>query len=159
MCGRLTVLCVCGVDKLFCNDNGLTHYIHSFRFDLNVEPMFAVMALYDAKEKKKISESFHLDCNTSDIQQKWKDSSEERSLASLARSAIFNITYPSNDVYLIIKVGNFIWHLIGPLSTDLTLSKHAKSKLGGDQNIYSLHSIYTSMLLGLTMSILALQLN
>lgn len=64
------------------------------------------MALYDAKEKKKISESFHLDCNTSDIQQKWRDSREERSMASLARSAIFNITYPNSDVYLIIKVGS-----------------------------------------------------
>ena len=62
------------------------------------------MALYDAKEKKKISESFHLDCNPSDIQHKWKDSKEERSLASLSRSAIFNITYPSSDIYLIIKV-------------------------------------------------------
>ena len=77
------------------------------RFELNVEPMFAVMALYDAKEKKKISESFHLDCNTSEIQQKWRDHREERSMASLARSAIFNITYPSSDVYLIIKVGQF----------------------------------------------------
>ena len=66
--------------------------------------MFAVMALYDAKEKKKISESFHLDCNTSEIQQKWRGHGEERSMASLARSAIFNITYPSSDVYLIIKV-------------------------------------------------------
>lgn len=71
---------------------------------MNVEPMFAVMALYDAKEKKKISESFHLDCNTSEIQQKWRGHGEERSMASLARSAIFNITYPSSDVYLIIKV-------------------------------------------------------
>ena len=74
------------------------------RFDLNIEPVFAVMALYDAKEKKKISESFHLDCNPSDIQHKWRDSKDERSLASLSRSAIFNITYPSSDIYLIIKV-------------------------------------------------------
>ena len=84
--------------------------------------MFAVMALYDAKEKKKISESFHLDCNTSDIQQKWRDSSEERSLASLARSAIFNITYPSSDVYLIIKVGNVIWPL--PLEALFNIYMH-----------------------------------
>ena len=81
------------------------------RFDLNIEPVFAVMALYDAKEKKKISESFHLDCNPSDIQQKWKDNREERSLASLSRSAVFNITYPSSDVYLIIKVSNMHTHL------------------------------------------------
>ena len=66
--------------------------------------MFAVMALYDAKEKKKISESFHLDCNPSDVQHMLDDHWEERSMASLSRSAIFNITYPSSDVYLIIKV-------------------------------------------------------
>lgn len=66
--------------------------------------MFAVMALYDAKEKKKISETFHLDCNPSDIQHMLDDHWEERSMASLSRSAIFNITYPSSDVYLIIKV-------------------------------------------------------
>ena len=71
---------------------------------MNIEPMFAVMALYDAKEKKKISESFHLDCNQSDIQHMLDDHWEERSMASLSRSAIFNITYPSSDVYLIIKV-------------------------------------------------------
>ena len=74
---------------------------------MNIEPVFAVMALYDAKEKKKISESFHLDCNPSDIQHKWRDSKDERSLASLSRSAIFNITYPSSDIYLIIKVSSW----------------------------------------------------
>lgn len=62
------------------------------------------MALYDAKEKKKISESFHLDCNSSDLQHMLDDHWDERSMASLSRSAIFNITYPSSDVYLIIKV-------------------------------------------------------
>ena len=94
----------------------------AYRFDLCIEPVFAVMALYDAKEKKKISESFHLDCNTSDIQHKWKDSRDERSMASLARSAIFNITYPSSDVYLIIKVGNSSWsHGLYSISAWLSL--------------------------------------
>ena len=50
------------------------------------------MALYDAKEKRKISESFHLDCNSSDIQHMLDDHWDERSMASLSRSAIFNIT-------------------------------------------------------------------
>lgn len=84
------------------------------RFDLNIEPVFAVMALYDAKEKKKISESFHLDCNPSDIQHKWRDSKDERSLASLSRSAIFNITYPSSDIYLIIKVRSYVHPAVHP---------------------------------------------
>ncbi len=75
-----------------------------YRFDLNIEPIFAVMALYDAKEKKKISETFHLDCNQSDIQHMLDDHFDERSMASLSRSAIFNVTYPNSDVFLIIKV-------------------------------------------------------
>ena len=62
------------------------------------------MALYDAKEKRKISESFHLDCNSSDIQHMLDDHWDERSMASLSRSAIFNITYPNPDIFLIIKV-------------------------------------------------------
>ena len=74
------------------------------RFDLNIEPIFAVMALYDAKEKKKISESFHLDCNPSDITHMLDIHVEERSMASLSRSGIFNISYPSADVFLIVKV-------------------------------------------------------
>lgn len=91
---------------VLCLITSVTSYIA--RFDLNIEPMFAVMALYDAKEKKKISESFHLDCNPSDIQHMLDDHWEERSMASLSRSAIFNITYPSSDVYLIIKVGDLV---------------------------------------------------
>lgn len=78
--------------------------VSELRFDLNIEPIFAVMALYDAKEKKKISESFHLDCNSSDLVHMLDDHFEERSMASLSRSAIFNITYPNPDVFLIIKV-------------------------------------------------------
>ena len=62
------------------------------------------MALYDAKEKRKISESFHLDCNPSEITHMLDDHVEERSMASLSRSAIFNISYPSADVFLIVKV-------------------------------------------------------
>ena len=63
-----------------------------------------MVALYDAKEKRKISESFHLDCNSSDIQHMLDDHWDERSMASLSRSAIFNITYPNPDVFLIVKV-------------------------------------------------------
>jgi hypothetical protein len=78
--------------------------VSELRFDLNIEPIFAVMALYDAKEKKKISESFHLDCNPSDITHMLDIHVEERSMASLSRSGIFNISYPSADVFLIVKI-------------------------------------------------------
>ena len=76
---------------------------------MNIEPIFAVMALYDAKEKKKISETFHLDCNPSDIQHMLDDHFDERSMASLSRSGIFSVTYPNSDVFLIIKVHAYIF--------------------------------------------------
>jgi len=75
-----------------------------YRFDLNIEPIFAVVALYDAKERCKISETFHLDCNSSDIQHMLQDHIDERAMSSLSRSGIFNITYPNSDVFLVIRV-------------------------------------------------------
>ncbi|KAL5487361.1 hypothetical protein EMCRGX_G019952 [Ephydatia muelleri] len=80
--------------------------VSELKFDLSVEPVFAVMALYDARERKKISESFHLDCNPSELLKMVDDnhSSQERTMASLSRSAIFNVSYPNPDVYLVIKV-------------------------------------------------------
>ena len=38
-----------------------------FRFDLEIEPIFACMALYDVRKRCKISETFHLDCNSSEM--------------------------------------------------------------------------------------------
>uniref|UniRef100_A0A8C6V1M5 Dedicator of cytokinesis 8 n=1 Tax=Neogobius melanostomus TaxID=47308 RepID=A0A8C6V1M5_9GOBI len=62
-----------------------------YMFEIDIEPLFATMALYDLKEKKKISENFYL--HTPHVDQ-----------SSLARAAIFSITYPSPDIYLVIKL-------------------------------------------------------
>ena len=74
------------------------------RFDLEIEPIFAAVALYDVKEKRKISETFHLDCNSGELIRMLDDYTEERSMASTSRSGIFNITYPHSDIFLVIKV-------------------------------------------------------
>ena len=37
------------------------------KFELDCEPIFAQMALYDLKNRKKISESFHFDLNSEHI--------------------------------------------------------------------------------------------
>ena len=107
---------------MYFHNTSHTHtHTTSTRFDLNIEPIFACMALYDAREKKKISETFHLDCNPSDIAHMLDDHVEERSMASLSRSAIFNISYPNPDVFLIIKVAQdsiscqvcmYIWYFL-----------------------------------------------
>ena len=62
------------------------------------------MALYDVRERRKISETFHLDCNSSEMMHMLDDYNEDRSMASLSRSGIFNITYPHSDIFLVIKV-------------------------------------------------------
>ena len=102
----VTCTCTCCMCMHVCMVSMCFNPIASYtcRFDLNIEPIFAVMALYDAKEKKKISESFHLDCNPGDITHMLDDHVDERSMPSLSRSAIFNISYPNADVFLIVKV-------------------------------------------------------
>ena len=68
------------------------------------EPIFAVLALYDAREKKKISESFHMDMNPGEIHHMLDDHIRERNISTLGRSAIFTITNPHKDIYLIVKL-------------------------------------------------------
>lgn len=41
--------------------------IFFYRLELEIEPIYASMALYDAKEKKKISENFYFDLNSDSI--------------------------------------------------------------------------------------------
>jgi len=43
--------------------NKALFYDFFFRLNIQIEPVFASMALYDAKEKKKISENFYFDLN------------------------------------------------------------------------------------------------
>ncbi|KAM3925869.1 dedicator of cytokinesis protein 6 isoform 3-T3 [Leptodactylus fuscus] len=76
----------------------------SLKFEIEIEPIFCVMALYDAKEKKKISESFHFDLNSDTMKNMLRIQGGHQASSTLARSAIFSITYPSPDIYLVIKL-------------------------------------------------------
>ena len=82
--------------------------ISELKFDIDIEPIFVTMALYNAREKKKISETFHFDCNPHEMMRMVHRSSddyhEERAMASLSRSCIFSITYPHSDIFLVLKV-------------------------------------------------------
>ncbi|KAK5871054.1 hypothetical protein PBY51_003956 [Eleginops maclovinus] len=62
------------------------------------------MALYDLKEKKKISEDFHCDLNSEYFKNFLKPHTPNVDHSTLARSAIFSVTYPSPDIYLVIKI-------------------------------------------------------
>ncbi|XP_068560329.1 dedicator of cytokinesis protein 8 isoform X1 [Cebidichthys violaceus] len=76
----------------------------AIKFEVDIEPIFATMALYDLKEKKKISENFYFDLNSEQLKNFLKPHTPHVDQSTLARSAIFSITYPSPDIYLVIKI-------------------------------------------------------
>ena len=76
-----------------------------FRLELDIEPIFASMALYDAKERKKLSENFYFDMTPEPTKQMLSRHIPYQEISTLSRSCIFGITYPSPDIYLVIKVG------------------------------------------------------
>uniref|UniRef100_A0A669CS54 Dedicator of cytokinesis 8 n=1 Tax=Oreochromis niloticus TaxID=8128 RepID=A0A669CS54_ORENI len=76
----------------------------SIKFEIEIEPIFATMALYDLKEKKKISENFYCDLNSEQFKNFLKNHTDHIDPSSTAKSAIFSITYPSTDIYLVIKI-------------------------------------------------------
>ncbi|XP_058259678.1 dedicator of cytokinesis protein 7 isoform X16 [Hemibagrus wyckioides] len=76
----------------------------SLKFEIEIEPIFASLALYDVKEKKKISENFFFDLNSEQTKAMLRPHIQTAAISTLARSAIFSITYPSQDVFLVIRL-------------------------------------------------------
>uniref|UniRef100_A0A672J8Z7 Dedicator of cytokinesis 7 n=1 Tax=Salarias fasciatus TaxID=181472 RepID=A0A672J8Z7_SALFA len=76
----------------------------SLKFEIEIEPIFASLALYDVKEKKKISENFFFDLNSEQTKAMLRPHIQTAAISTLARSAVFSITYPSQDVFLVIKL-------------------------------------------------------
>ncbi|XP_066997234.1 dedicator of cytokinesis protein 7 [Anabrus simplex] len=74
------------------------------RLDLEVEPIFASMALYDAKEKKKLSENFYFDMNPESLKRMLTSHIPYSDISTLSRSCVFDITYPSSDLFLVIRL-------------------------------------------------------
>ncbi|NXD05348.1 DOCK8 protein, partial [Certhia familiaris] len=78
--------------------------LHTLKFDIEIEPLFACIALYDIKERKKISENFHCDLNSDSLRGFLRSHTTSIDLSTQARSAVFSVTYPSSDIYLVIKI-------------------------------------------------------
>ncbi|XP_034047220.1 dedicator of cytokinesis protein 7-like isoform X1 [Thalassophryne amazonica] len=76
----------------------------SLKFEIEIEPIFGTLALYDIREKKKISENFYFDLNSDQMKVLLKPHTPHTAISTLARSAIFSITYPSPDIFLVIKL-------------------------------------------------------
>uniref|UniRef100_A0A8B9CKQ3 Dedicator of cytokinesis 8 n=1 Tax=Anser brachyrhynchus TaxID=132585 RepID=A0A8B9CKQ3_9AVES len=78
--------------------------LQSLKFDIEIEPLFACIALYDIKERKKISENFHCDLNPDSLRGFLRSHTPSIDPSTQARSAVFSVTYPSSDIYLVIKI-------------------------------------------------------
>ncbi|XP_030322741.1 dedicator of cytokinesis protein 8 [Calypte anna] len=78
--------------------------LQTLKFDIEIEPLFACIALYDIKERKKISENFHCDLNPDSLRGFLRSHIPSIDLSTQARSAVFSVTYPSSDIYLVIKI-------------------------------------------------------
>ncbi|XP_041753155.1 dedicator of cytokinesis protein 8 isoform X1 [Coregonus clupeaformis] len=76
----------------------------AIKFEIDIEPLFATLALYDLREKKKISENFYCDLNSDQFKGFLKSHTPQTDHSTLSRAAIFSITYPSPDIYLVIKI-------------------------------------------------------
>uniref|UniRef100_A0A8D1ENF2 Dedicator of cytokinesis 8 n=1 Tax=Sus scrofa TaxID=9823 RepID=A0A8D1ENF2_PIG len=76
----------------------------TLKFEIEIEPLFASIALYDVKERKKISENFHCDLNSDQFKGFLRAHTPSVATSSQARSAVFSVTYPSSDIYLVVKI-------------------------------------------------------
>ncbi|XP_072260292.1 dedicator of cytokinesis protein 8 isoform X2 [Pyxicephalus adspersus] len=78
--------------------------LHTLKFDIDIEPLFVSIALYDCKERKKISENFHCDLNSDTFKNYLRHHTPSVTPSSQARTALFSITYPSQDIFLVVKI-------------------------------------------------------
>ncbi|XP_054859895.1 dedicator of cytokinesis protein 6 [Eublepharis macularius] len=76
----------------------------SLKFEIDIEPIFGSLALYDVKEKKKISENFYFDLNSEHMKGLLRAHGAHPAISTLARSAVFSLTHPSPDIFLVIKL-------------------------------------------------------
>lgn len=99
------------VEKRFPAEMPFEHQGHRFlvkclqlKLELEVEPIFASMAIYDAKERKKISENFYFDMNSENIKRMLTSHIPYTDISTQSRTAIFEVTNPSNDLFLVIRL-------------------------------------------------------
>ncbi len=74
------------------------------KFDLDLEPIWATMALYDLKEKRKISENFSFDLNNDLLKQMLNTHQTHQDVSTQSKACILNVTYPSSDLFLVVRI-------------------------------------------------------
>ncbi|KAG0718405.1 Dedicator of cytokinesis protein 7 [Chionoecetes opilio] len=125
----------------------------NLRLELEIEPIFATMALYNLRDKKKVSENFCFDMNpeplkrmlTSHIPYQPLNSHQflshsspslpspltppathlrppPQDISTLSRTCVFDITYPSSDLFLVVRLEKVlqgdISDVVGPYMKD-----------------------------------------
>ncbi|KAK9408182.1 dedicator of cytokinesis protein 8 [Crotalus adamanteus] len=78
--------------------------VQTLKFEIEIEPLFVTVALYDIKERKKISESFHCDLNSEQFKGFLRSHTPCIDSSTQARAAVFSVTYPSSEIYLVLKI-------------------------------------------------------
>ncbi|EDW80222.1 uncharacterized protein Dwil_GK21076 [Drosophila willistoni] len=74
------------------------------RLELEVEPIFASMAIYDARERQKVSENFYFDMNSESLRRMLAGHVGTPDVSTQSHAAIFEISQPSNDLFLVIRL-------------------------------------------------------
>lgn len=70
----------------------------------DIEPVFASMALYDARERRKVSENFYFDMNTEGVKKMLAGHLDHADISSHARTCVFDISTVPGDLFLVVKL-------------------------------------------------------
>ena len=85
------------------------HRIHVKCLELSlalqdIEPVFASMALYDAREKRKVSENFYFDMNSDTVKRMLGSHLGPADISTQARACVFDVTTSPGDLFLVVKL-------------------------------------------------------
>ncbi|KJE96095.1 Dock7 protein [Capsaspora owczarzaki ATCC 30864] len=75
----------------------------SFKLE-DIEPFFVSIALYDAQERRKISETFHFELSKDEVKSLVPAFAGPREPTAEARKALFSVTAPHQDIYLVVRI-------------------------------------------------------
>lgn len=74
------------------------------KLELEVGPIFASLALYDAKEKKRVSENFYVDMNSEGLKRMLGGHVAYSDASTLARSCVLSVGKPCPDLIIVIRL-------------------------------------------------------
>ncbi|KAL6064625.1 Dedicator of cytokinesis protein 9 [Balamuthia mandrillaris] len=77
----------------------------SISFSLgDLEPVFGILAVYSMTNKRRISENYYFNVNSSESNGLIAEHNEDAVKGPIAKSAIFSISSPSEDCYLVLRI-------------------------------------------------------